>query len=144
MATFVTSDSGYITLSREDLDKYPDSLLTCLSRWSESSVILVENINRDQLNILESIYTGRAIPDPSYYSNSHLYQFQDGMMINMLDYFMIPIQEVDFQPIPQDETGDSETDRTFTDDFNANWELSSIPETSSEVSDWTDDEGIWE
>ncbi len=144
MITFTTSDNSSISIPQELLDRYPDSLLSSMARWG-SSPILVQNISFDQLHILSNIYNDIPVPDPLYYSNTPLYQFMDnGLMVDLLYYFMIPLKDVHFLPIPQDEEGDSETERTFTDDFNANWELSSIPEDTSEVSDWSDDEGIWE
>lgn len=145
MIVFQTHDGGRISLSVDDLNRYPNSLLTIMYKWNEEQTIMLDYIDSDNLFILYRIYKDIPLPDFNMYSNKHLYEFQSESLgsVNLIDYYMLSYQDLRIEEETQDTLGDSQTSISFSDDFIANWESESESEQDS-VSDWSDDEGIWD
>jgi hypothetical protein len=145
MVLFQTLDGTNISLSTDDLNKHPNSLLSILYNWDNEQSITLDNLTSDNLILLYKIYKDIPVPDFNVYSNKHMYEFYSDSLgsVNLLDYYMLSYQDLRLESSSQDQFGDSETSASFTDDFVANWE-SEQSEEEDTVSDWSDDEGIWE
>ena len=143
---FKTLHGPPVQILKEELEIYPDSLLSAMYRFYEYNTepIVIFNISDEQLTILSKIYKKQPIPNNSYYKYKSLYEFVDADAVyDLLDYFMIPLEGVLFEVEADDAPTEVHTE--VSDDFVANWpESEDEVEDGDEDSDWSVDEGTWD
>ncbi len=140
---FQTSDGYQIELTDEDLDAYPLSLLSGLSRFyaNDSTPVVLPYISRRNLDLLSAVYKQQSVPNRYLAETRDMYVFEDanGMEIDLLHYYMLDDIELHEQSVV-DEADNNETITSFSfSDIEDDFVLQSAPS----VSDDDIDEGTW-
>ncbi len=141
-------------LSETDINRYPNSLLAALSRWTPNdSAVQLDWLTAANLRLLSAIYKRLPVPSRHMHASKDMYTFIVGNdEVDLLHYCSLNDAEVVEEQDGDDGTSDITLDTDIGDDFVLDLLLPTPPTSASatdvveellaaEEATW--DEGLW-